>query len=944
MSKIKPKKTKSLSILLALLLSPLVSCSWLTLAARSQTLDTQSTPQSSPLTEPPSPQPTSPIAPEETAQPPVSPSPQPTSPIAPEETAQPPVSPSPQPASQTNPTQPVEGAEKLTTIPVGINIGKDNAIPSTIVRGLEDGSQAVNFDKWLIRFDDVVQALKLTVTTLDDGQLELRSIGSVVRVNPKELQEDPELGLAFSVEQIRNRLGVPTEFDIAEYAIRFDPPWLGLAEDGRIRPEKPPVVTEGLPRISAPGFTVAAIGQKTDFSGSSSDSGGSNTTFQGELSSVGTILGGSWFVRTNQSDLTDGSSWQLSEAQYFRQTPSADYVVGSHPTFWNAQGDGDYWGFTTVRRWGFQPGDSGSGGFNWSQRLQADRIGRTIVGSAPPNTLVQLTQGTRDNIIAEVLVDSSGVFRFADVPSQGGRYELLLYPNGQLTAIPEIRDVEFSSVPSQLPKGTSALTFSAGLRREFDRESRVIGDFTDFRGGVAYRYGVSEDLTLGVGTVYDRSLLGLAEIFYQPKGFPLQVSTSVLAGGDGGIEVDSYIAFQPTDTLRAEFSSDRLSSRFNINWQAFPGLSFKVGGNTSDDALFAGFNFARSSRDFSAFASLEYDTKNRLRLALNSRLGALQLNHRSNELSSNSELSYSLSGKDSLNLGHSIFVSYATNRTGNRDDNLTSLGWRYRSRAQTLDGRYLWELGLGYGFGSRGDGLVASLGTGILPGVVVRGIYEGASVSSDEQRFRLEVSPNLYFQGGIAPGDPRFDRLRNEGGIWMQPFFDRNNNGKRDRGEDVYTEDIDLMLVLNNESINSSRPEIRRQGVFVILTPGLYRLDLDPAGYPPDWKPVKPAYAVEVVAGSYTPVLIPMVQSYTVAGKVTDAQGQPVANARVEAVPVDRGETVLSVTNDAGVFYLENLPQGTYNLLVRGQPARPSQVIIDANSPSLQEVNLTIDK
>jgi hypothetical protein len=827
---------------------------------------------------------------------------------------------------------------------VGINIGKDNAIPSTIVRGLEDGSQAVNFDKWLIRFDDVVQALKLTVTTLDDGQLELRSIGSVVRVNPKELQEDPELGLAFSVEQIRNRLGVPTEFDIAEYAIRFDPPWLGLAEDSRIRPEKPPVVTEGLPRIAAPGFTVAAIGQKTDLSGSSSDSGGSNTTFQGELSSVGTILGGSWFVRTNQSDLTDGSSWQLSEAQYFRQTPSADYVVGSHPTFWNAQGDGDYWGFTTVRRWGFQPGDSGSGGFNWSQRLQADRIGRTIVGSAPPNTLVQLTQGTRDNIIAEVLVDSSGVFRFADVPSQGGRYELLLYPNGQLTAIPEIRDVEFSSVPSQLPKGTSALTFSAGLRREFDRESRVIGDFTDFRGGVAYRYGVSEDLTLGVGTVYDRSLLGLAEIFYQPKGFPLQVSTSVLAGGDGGIEVDSYIAFQPTDTLRAEFSSDRLSSRFNINWQAFPGLSFKVGGNTSDDALFAGFNFARSSRDFSAFASLEYDTKNRLRLALNSRLGALQLNHRSNELSSNSELSYSLSGKDSLNLGHSIFVSYATNRTGNRDDNLTSLGWRYRSRAQTLDGRYLWELGLGYGFGSRGDGLVASLGTGILPGVVVRGIYEGASVSSDEQRFRLEVSPNLYFQGGIAPGDPRFDRLRNEGGIWMQPFFDRNNNGKRDRGEDVYTEDIDLMLVLNNESINSSRPEIRRQGVFVIVAPGLYRLDLDPAGYPPDWKPVKPAYAVEVVAGSYTPVLIPMVQSYTVAGKVTDAQGQPVANARVEAVPVDRGETVLSVTNDAGVFYLENLPQGTYNLLVRGQPARPSQVVIDANSPSLQEVNLTIGK
>ncbi len=750
----------------------------------------------------------------------------------------------------------------------------------------------------------------------------------------------------FSVEQIRNRLGVPTEFDIVEYAINFTPPWLDFREDGKLRQKKPPVVTEGLPRIQAPDFTVAATGQKTDISGRSGSSGGSDTTYQGELSSVGTVLGGSWFVRTNQSDLTDTSSWRLSEAQYFRPTDSTDYVLGSHPTFWNAQGDGDYWGLTTVRRWGFKPGTTttGSGGFNWSQRLQTDELGRTIVGQAPPNTLVRLTQGSRDNVVAEVLVDSSGVFRFADVPSRGGRYEILLYPNGQLTAAPEIRDATFSSVPSQLPKGTSALTVSAGLRREFDEGSNFIGDFTELRGGVAYRYGVSEDLTLGVGTVYDRSLLGLGEIFYQPKGFPLQVSASVLAGGEDGIEVDSYISFQPTDTLRAEFSSDRLSTRFGVNWQAFPSLSFRVGGNTSDDALFAGINFAQSSRNFSTFASVELDTKNRLRLALNSRLGALQLNHRSNELSSDSRLTYNLSGSDSLNLGHSVFVGYETNHTDERDDNLASAGWFYRSPSQSLDGRYLWEVGLGYGVGSRGDGLIASVGTAVVPGVVVRGIYQGASVSSDDQSFRVEISPNLYFQGGIGPGDPRFDRLRNEGGIWIQPFLDRNNNGKRDRGEQIYTEDLDLLLVLNNESIKSSRPEVRRQGVFVTLSPGTYRLDLDPAGYPVDWKPVKPAYAVEVVPGSYTPVLVPMVQSYTVAGRVTDAQGKPVANARVEAVPTERGETVLSITNEAGVFYLENLQQGTYNLLVRGQPVQPSQIVIDANSPSLQEVNLTIAK
>ncbi|RCJ38386.1 hypothetical protein A6770_13655 [Nostoc minutum NIES-26] len=34
------------------------------------------------------------------------------------------------------------------------------------------------------------------------------------------------------------------------------------------------------------------------------------------------------------------------------------------------------------------------------------------------------------------------------------------------------------------------------------------------------------------------------------------------------------------------------------------------------------------------------------------------------------------------------------------------------------------------------------------------------------------------------------------------------------------------------------------------LAPGTYRLDLDPAGFPPDWQAAVNAYAVDVVAGS----------------------------------------------------------------------------------------------
>ncbi|NEP00998.1 MAG: hypothetical protein F6K58_20525 [Symploca sp. SIO2E9] len=38
---------------------------------------------------------------------------------------------------------------------------------------------------------------------------------------------------------------------------------------------------------------------------------------------------------------------------------------------------------------------------------------------------------------------------------------------------------------------------------------------------------------MGVGVIYDNSAMGLAELFYQPAGFPLQVTVSALAGEEG---------------------------------------------------------------------------------------------------------------------------------------------------------------------------------------------------------------------------------------------------------------------------------------------------------------------------------------------------------------------------------------------------------------------------
>ncbi len=832
-----------------------------------------------------------------------------------------------------------ENSQELKVIPMGINVGETNVIESTLIRGFEDGKQAINFDNWLIPFDDVMQALKITATTLEDGQLELRSVGLVTRINPKELKVDSELGLVLSVADIQKVLGVPTKFNIVAYAIEFNPPWLDskrLNKKGDFN-EELPVNIEGLPKVNPPVFSFSSIGQSINITGNNG-----NINQLGDLTAIGTLLGGSWYVRTNQPNLSDRTTWKLSEAQYLRQTDSADYVVGSQPTFWQSQGTGQYWGFTNVQRFGYTPPNTFSGGFSPSQRMQSSQVGRTISGKAAPGTLVQLTRGFGNNVVGEVLVDSSGVYRFENVPTGSvgnqinNNYRVRLYANGQLTTTPEIREANFSNLPGQLTKGTSALIISSGFGQEQNANS-LIGNFTDLRGGVAYRAGLTEDLTVGTGVIYDKSLLGLGEFFYQPKGFPLQVVFSGLIGTEKGFQYNAEINFRPFPNLDFNFDSDRLTQRFRVNWQALSGIGFRATGNTLEKTLAAGINISRSNRNFSTFVSADIDTNNNFRWSLYSRLGNLQFSNQGNEIATNSELSYYFS--NAYSSGNSLSLGYET-RNGSRQDNLAKLAWNYCSDYKTQDGRNLWEFNLGYGVGSRGSGLIASASTAIIPGLNLRLFYEGISTFSNNDSFRIELSPSFNIQPRLTPSDSRLDRLRSEGGLLIQPFLDKNGNGRLDQNEKVYTEDADILLTVNNKPIKLLLADVTKNGVFVKLAPDNYRLDLDPAGYPVDWKPTQSAYAVEVVAGGYTSVLLPFTPSYTVAGALTDAEGKPIGGARVEAVPKDKGKKVLSVTNGAGVFFLENLQQGTYNLLLNGKPAQPDTITIDTNSESIQEVNL----
>ncbi|MFM6350113.1 MAG: carboxypeptidase-like regulatory domain-containing protein, partial [Dolichospermum sp.] len=238
-----------------------------------------------------------------------------------------------------------------------------------------------------------------------------------------------------------------------------------------------------------------------------------------------------------------------------------------------------------------------------------------------------------------------------------------------------------------------------------------------------------------------------------------------------------------------------------------------------------------------------------------------------------------------------------------------------------------------YGIGSQGSGFLASVSTVFIPGLSLRLRYDGISLTSDSASYRVEIGSAVNFNPKISPGSGRFERLRSEGGIFIQSFLDKNNNGRRDNNEQIYTQDIELLLMLNNKKVNPNDVNITKQGAFVRLEPGFYRLDLDPAGYPLDYKPTQTSFAIDVAPGSYTNISIPFIASYTLAGTVIDSQGKPIKGAKVEAINTNNRSSIFSITNSSGVFYLEQLPLGTYKLMVNGKPVEPNTITIKPDDP-----------
>ena len=818
------------------------------------------------------------------------------------------------------------------TFPVGFILNGREVSQAVLVAGSLERDSPVAFDTWLLPLNELEKVLELDIAKNGAGETVLRSPFAVRVVSAADFTTHPQLGRAVSVATLRDWSGAELTFDAQSFAVQL---MVELPAPNRPVSEPTPVNLTGLPEVTGGPFGVSLLRQR---GGVVATSG--TIRLSGRTEALGTLFGGSYYLNVSQGV----SGLRLRDAHYLRLGERFDLALGDQPSLWLRP---DFWGASTTLRLGFTASPQG-GGMSLDDRRQSPTLTRTVVGEADPGTLVRLVPRGRDGApVAEVLVGADGTYRFEDVPvtpQAGGSYELLLYPEGRLTFEPLRREANLARLAEQLPEHAASLSFSAGARR-------AGGGFLDALntpvGFAALRYGLSEDLTLGGGAVYDEGVRLLAEAFYQPGRAPFEASVSVLSpaasgsGGDWRLQGRAQYDFGKTQ-LRANATENE--QRFSVRYEAASTWTFEAG-HTRQDGLHTGLRYGLQRRPWSfqaqAFVTQTADFRVSYQLTQELwRLNVFQLVSNTQVLT---QLSYGLPATFGDTFGASGSYRFGLNqRLTFEDETLLGVTPFLRYEVESLSGFGLESAQLGYGFGPLGSGLQANASLQLSPGLTLNTSYQGGFHGS-EDRLSVTLTGTLRLAGGLGLSGSAPDRLLRQGQLVLRPFYDLDANGRFDPGSDepVALEKPEQLLSLDGEPLSPAGFDREGDRIVLTLLPGTYRLDLDPEGYPADHAPGTSAFAATVAAGGTTLLDIGFAPSLSRMGVLADASGKPLVGVQVVATP-ERGEPVTSLTNAAGVYLLNGLAPGRYRLTVNGVPTSPETLRIELDSHPFAELNLTL--
>ncbi|MDH6106561.1 hypothetical protein NWP22_11890 [Anabaenopsis tanganyikae CS-531] len=750
---------------------------------------------------------------------------------------------------------------QLEILPLAISVNNRLVVQSTLVRGYEDGLNPVDLENWQIPYEVVLQALDIQTSQLPDGQLELRSAHFILGINPKELTLDPELGRVIKIKDIQELFDVVVKFDINSYTLLIQAPWLDQTPS-QITRKKPEIITlDGLPKVKSPLFSFSHLLHDIQFNSSHNHTIQSSASFQ----AIGTAFQGGWSLGVQQGNILENPKFQINSFQWVNSDAHQDYIVGQQQTLWPRTFFQQYWGVSLVQRHGYTLSPTQS--TNIEQRNQAADVKRTIQGKAEPGTFVVLRpQSDTKNILGEILVDETGIYRFPDVSS--GVFVIEKYPRGRLTAQPQVKVINLAFTPGQLSSGTSSSVFSAGwlYQPPFPQTSEIIGNFSNFQAGIKKKWGVSESLTLGIGAFYHGNINAIGELFFHPQNVPLSVYLSantqdrIKYPSNRGSNIYTRIKYRISNNTQINLNGDLYSQTLNFNHQLNLNQSttmqlFSNIQNTGTGSL--QISLRQNDDNFNTQISLDKNQNLNFNNTLN--LAKAYKNFiftfRTNLSGIDAEIKYNLPKANTGVATNQIALRYQgyqknydilTNPIPQFPRNFLELSWQYAQKNGLQ-----WRIGSG--LSNDGSGINATLSIPMLSGLNLSARYQSISQFSHGSSFQIQINSSFNLQQGFRTINQKLATQ----GLFIQPFLDKNSNHKLDQGDEIITEDLEELLLINHQSISQYQSEWEHDGIRISLPPGNYRLDLNTTGFPPQAQTLVPSYAIEIAPGSFTTLPIP---------------------------------------------------------------------------------------
>ena len=308
--------------------------------------------------------------------------------------------------------------------------------------------------------------------------------------------------------------------------------------------------------------------------------------------------------------------------------------------------------------------------------------------------------------------------------------------------------LNYTDTAPVLSSGSSALTFSGGGNRNLTGAASVDLDtsepnYNEIRGGITYHHGVANQVTMGVGVIYENDLTGFTQLTYDSDIIPLKTTFSLLVE-DSAVNLHSHLRLQPANNFVVNYYNnlEQEQHRFDLNWHVSSDLSLVAKGNTKNDSYSSGIKFAVHNDFLALSATATLDNDYNLQWKLDSQIGRFKLSYSSDQQKSSVELSSQLVNSKTLGMYCSGFVKYQTRLAQKNQSEFAVWGARFSSITKNSSDKHLWSWEVGYGSGNHGKGLVVNSSIALRSNLALKLEYQEISAISDNTTFKIQLSSN----------------------------------------------------------------------------------------------------------------------------------------------------------------------------------------------------------